>query len=88
MAAKDLSPETQVSTAFLHRTPEEAPIIDDSETFYAVVKKLAGYIARLVDSAYTYEQLRISHALKPLVSRLSDDCHHPAIVAALLWATN
>ena len=66
---------------------DDVPIIDSKESFSDVVRKLSSYIAKAIDAAYTYEQLRTTVAgqtLKPLVSILSEDCHHPAIVAALL----
>ena len=65
----------------------EVPSIDSTESFGDVVDKLLLYISKAVDAAYTYEQLRTSFAgqsLRPLISSLSNDCHHPAIVAALL----
>ena len=66
---------------------DEVPIIDDSEAFPDVVKKLSGYFERAIDSAYTYEQLRTTsagHNLKALVASLTEECHHTAIVSALL----
>lgn len=50
------------------------------------------YIIRaLPDTAVTYEQLRTTvagAALRPLISSLSEDVHHPAIVAAILCVKN
>ena len=66
---------------------DDVPIIDNDEAFTSVVTKLTAYISKAIDAAYTYEQLRTSFAgqsLRPLITYLSDDCHHPAIVAALL----
>jgi len=66
---------------------DDVPVIDASESFSGVVKKVSGYIARAIDSAYTYEQLRTSVAaqkLRPLLSSLTEECHHQAIVCALL----
>jgi len=68
---------------------DDVPVIDSTESFTNVVIKLSTYIAKATDAAYTYEQLRTTsagHSLKPLISDLSDNCHHPAIVAALLAA--
>lgn len=75
----------------LLQAPDDIPVIDDSESFVCVVEKLSNYFTRAVDSAYTYEQLRTSVAgqkLKPLLLTLTEECHHAAIVAALLYATN
>ena len=68
---------------------DDVPIIDDSESFSDVVSKLSAYIVKTVDAAYTYEQLRTSVAgqnLRPLITSLSEECHHPAVVAALIAA--
>ena len=77
------------------RAPDEGlPIIDTSEPFAVVVEKVSAAITRAIDSAYTYEQLRTSvggQKLKPLISTLIEECHHTAIVAALLasrWLFN
>lgn len=81
------APTTPGSSKYFPSLDEEVPIIDISEGFSDVVRKLSIFIARAVDSAYTYEQLRTSVAgqnLRPLISALSEDCNHPAIVAALL----
>jgi len=68
---------------------DEVPIIDSTENITDVVAKISTYINKAVDAAYTYEQLRTTFAgqkLRPLISTLSEDCHHPALVAALLAA--
>lgn len=68
---------------------DDVPVIDSKESFTDVVFKLSNYVAKAIDSAYTYEQLRTTtagHSLKPLISNLSENCHHPAVVAALLAA--
>ena len=52
-----------------------------------MVSKLSAYITKAIDSAYTYEALRTTvagHSLRPLISSLVEECHHDAIVAALL----
>ena len=64
-------------------------MIDDKESFQDVVRKLSIYISHAIDTPYTYEQLRTTVAgqsLKPLIFSLSEECHHPAIVAGLLYA--
>jgi hypothetical protein len=66
---------------------DNVPIIDAAEPFSVVANKLSAYICGEIDAAYTYEQLRTSvagHSLKPLITSLSEECTHPAIVAALL----
>lgn len=68
---------------------DEVPTIDADESFNEVVSKLIIYVSKAVDAAYTWEQLRTSFAgqrLQPLIGSLSDDCHHQAIVAALIAA--
>ncbi|RMZ76741.1 hypothetical protein DV737_g4706, partial [Chaetothyriales sp. CBS 132003] len=65
----------------------DVPIIDESDTFSELVSKLALYISRSVDAAYGYDQLRTSvvgQALRPLMISLVEECHNPAIVAALM----
>ena len=45
------------------------------------------YIAKAIDASYTYEQIRTSvtsQRLRPLVKSLTEDCHHSAVVAAIL----
>ncbi len=79
-------PDTPGSYAMPLQAHDDTPIIDDAEPFAQVVEKVASYITGAINSAYTYEQLRISHILKPLISTLIEDCHHVAIVAALLYA--
>lgn len=81
-------PQTPRSSTFFPEPDNEAPIIDSSEPFDDVVLKLSTYITRAVDVPLTYEQLRTvavgGQGLRPLILSLSQDCHHPAIVAALL----
>lgn len=70
---------------------DDLPVIDDAESFLDVVNKLIGYVTKAVDAAYTYEQLRTTFAgqsLRPLILRLSDECRHPGIVAALLYVNS
>jgi len=46
------------------------------------------YINHTITTAHSFEQLRnttAGNSLKPLIASLSDDVHHPAIVAALLY---
>ncbi|EXJ74919.1 uncharacterized protein A1O5_01615 [Cladophialophora psammophila CBS 110553] len=85
----NLDPQTPRSSKYLPWSQDDVPIIDSRESFSDVVFKLSSYIAKAIDAAYTYEQLRTTSAgqsLKPLITSLSGDCHHPAIVAALLAA--
>ena len=80
-------PPTPRSSKFFPELENEVPIIDSTESLSEVVSKLSAYITKAIDSAYTYEALRTTvagHSLRPLISALVDDCHHEAIVAALL----
>jgi len=46
------------------------------------------YIEDAIMAPYTFEQLRtasMGHILGPLANSLSDRCHHPDLVSALLW---
>jgi hypothetical protein len=82
--------QTPRSSTFLFADEEnEVPIIDSSESFNDIISKLSSYITKAIDAAYTYEALRTTvagHGLRPLISQLVEDCHHPAIIAALLAA--
>ena len=81
------TPENPRTTGFMEKLEDQVPIIDEHESFSDVVRKLNIYVNRAIDTPFTYEQLRTTvagHSLKPLLLSLSDDCHHPAIVAALL----
>lgn len=83
------NPQTPRSTRMMQWMEDDVPVIDSKESFTDVVFKLSTYIAKATDAAYTYEQLRTTtagHSLRPLISDLSENCHHPAIVAALLAA--
>lgn len=84
-----MPPQTPRSSRVLPWMEDDVPIIDSTESFSDVTFKVFTYIAKAVDAAYTYEQLRTSivgQTLKPLISKLSEDCHHPAVVASLLAA--
>ena len=81
-------PPTPRSAKFAPWTDDdEVPVIDSTERFSDVVSKLSTYVVKAIDAAYSWEQIRTSvvgQSLRPLISSLCDDCHHPAIVAALL----
>lgn len=83
-----MTPPTPKSAKFQFPTSsDEIPTIEIEESFQGAVAKLTHYIVRAVDASYSYEQLRTTIAgqsLRPLVLKLSEDCHYPAIVAALL----
>src|ERR1700742_4221455 len=90
-SSTNLNPQTPRSNKFQSWMEEDVPvpIIDPRESFSDVVFKLSSYIAKAIDTAFTYEQLRTTAAgqsLRPLISNLSEECHHPAVVAALLAA--
>ncbi|KIW99968.1 uncharacterized protein Z518_10896 [Rhinocladiella mackenziei CBS 650.93] len=87
--ATTTNPQTPRSSKLIQWMEDDVPIIDSQESFSDVVFKLSAYISKAIDAAYTYEQLRTTvagHTLKPLISNLSEECHHPAVVAALLAA--
>ncbi|RMZ76905.1 hypothetical protein DV738_g4701, partial [Chaetothyriales sp. CBS 135597] len=66
---------------------QDVPAIDEADTFSELVDKLAIYISRTIDAAYTYDQLRTSivgQSLRPLIVSLVEECHNPAVVAALM----
>ncbi|EXJ55591.1 hypothetical protein A1O7_08519 [Cladophialophora yegresii CBS 114405] len=87
--AATTNPQTPRSTKTQQWMDDDVPIIDSREAFSDVVLKLSSYIAKAIDTPFTYEQLRTTVAgqsLRPLISNLSEECHHPAVVAALLAA--
>ncbi|KAL1620128.1 hypothetical protein SLS54_006328 [Diplodia seriata] len=64
----------------------DVPDIRDDEPFSDVARKLS-YIIEAVDSPLGWDDLRSSKHMKklqPLISKLSNEVHHEAIVAALL----
>ena len=64
------------------------PAVGDDQSFVDVVSSLTGYINGIIDASHTFEQLKTTsagHVLRPLISSLSDRCHRPTIVAALLY---
>ena len=55
---------------------------------YVLFLIVFSYIDLIIDSSHTFEQLKTTssgHVLRPLISSLSDKCHRPTIVAALLY---
>jgi hypothetical protein len=87
MAAPGPVPNMPGTSAAAQASDEDLPIIDAHEPFAVVVNKVSAAITRAVDSAYTYEQLRTSvggQKLKPLIYALTEECHHTAVVSALL----
>ncbi|TKA76639.1 hypothetical protein B0A55_04934 [Friedmanniomyces simplex] len=63
------------------------PHIDGRESFDILVRKLSVYFVQQIQAPQTWEELRTvlyGKHLKPLVTYLVDDTHHPAIVNALL----
>lgn len=80
-------PNTPSTSGAARASDEDLPIIDAHEPFAVVVNKVSAAITHAIDSAYTYEQLRTSvgsQKLKPLIYALTEECHHTAIVSALL----
>ncbi|KAL8949359.1 MAG: hypothetical protein Q9222_004524 [Ikaeria aurantiellina] len=67
------------------------PIIDEDEPLAEVVHELSQYFVDVIEVPHTFEQLRtasVGHILKPLVRSLSDRCHHPGIIAALMYVAH
>lgn len=63
------------------------PIFADDESLSVLCDDLSTYFIDVIDAPRTYEQLRtasVGHILKPLISSLSDNCHHLEVVSALL----
>lgn len=63
------------------------PNIDEDEPLVEVVRELSEYFEDAIEAPHTFEQLRtasVGHILRPLTTYLSDKCHHPDIVSALL----
>jgi hypothetical protein len=84
MAVPGPMPSTPAAAYF---SEQEPLIVEAHEPFSNVVDKVSAAITHAIDSAYTYEQLRTSvggQKLKLLISTLTEECHHTAIVAALL----
>jgi len=80
-------PTPRSSSVPFPSSEDEIPHFEIEDGFQEVIAKLSRYIDKAVDTAYSYEQLRTTiagHSLRPLVLKLSEDCHYPAIVAALL----
>ncbi|KAF1955707.1 hypothetical protein CC80DRAFT_548783 [Byssothecium circinans] len=65
----------------------EVPQILQNEGFGDLVRKLSFYFSEAVTLPHTFEEFRtlpLGRVLIPLTSSLSDNCHHPAIISALL----
>lgn len=65
----------------------QTPVFDDDESLAVIVHELSAYFVDIIQAPHTFEQLRtdlVGHILKPIVSSLSDRCHHSDIVSALL----
>ncbi|KAL8824945.1 MAG: hypothetical protein Q9191_004714 [Dirinaria sp. TL-2023a] len=63
------------------------PVIDDHESLTFLCADLSTYFIDVIQAPHTFEQLRtasVGHILKPLITSLSDSCHHLEIVSALL----
>ncbi|UPX18983.1 uncharacterized protein EKO05_0009263 [Ascochyta rabiei] len=63
------------------------PEIDGAESFADLVDKLSQYFDRTIKLPHTFEDFRTSQhgrALHPLITHLSNQVHHPALVSALL----
>ncbi|KAF3273472.1 hypothetical protein TWF970_008995 [Orbilia oligospora] len=77
------------STAVAAAAAKAAPGLDirHDESLGELIYKLQAYFVDIIDTPFTFDQLRtttFSTRLRPLITALSQNCHHPAIVAALL----
>ncbi|KAK6331697.1 hypothetical protein TWF718_002243 [Orbilia javanica] len=77
------------SAAVAAAAAKAAPKFDISqdESLGELIYKLQAYFVEIIDTPFTFDQLRtttFSTRLRPLITSLSQNCHHPAIVAALL----
>lgn len=82
-----MAPLPQTPLSGVPRPGLTLPSIDDNELIAEVVRQLSEYIEDAVVAPHTFEQLRtasVGHILRPLTKSLSDKCHHPDIVSALL----
>ncbi|KAF6236024.1 hypothetical protein HO173_005652 [Letharia columbiana] len=65
----------------------DPPRIDQDEPLGEIVRQLSVYFIDAIEAPHTFEQLRtasVGHILKPLIQSISESCHHPDIVSALL----
>ena len=65
------------------------PAIEDDESLTSLCNDLSTYFIDVIQAPHTFEQLRtalVGHILKPLITSLSENCHHLEIVSALLSA--
>jgi hypothetical protein len=63
------------------------PDVKESQSFLELVRSVSVYVEDAIDVHHTFEQLRttaVGHVLQPLVEFLSDKCHHPFILHALM----
>jgi len=65
------------------------PVIEDDESLIILCNDLSTYFIDVIQVPHTFEQLRtasVGHILRPLITALSDTCHHLEVVSALLLA--
>ena len=63
------------------------PEIEDNESLTLLCDDLSTYFIDVIQAPHTFEQLRtasVGHILKPLITSLSESCHHLEVVSALL----
>ncbi|KAK6345956.1 hypothetical protein TWF730_010294 [Orbilia blumenaviensis] len=77
------------SAAVAAAAAKAVPSLDirHDESLGELIYKLQSYFVDIIDTPFTFEQLRtttFSSRLRPLITALSQNCHNPAIVAALL----
>ncbi|KAI9679476.1 MAG: hypothetical protein M1817_005498 [Caeruleum heppii] len=87
MNIRPLTPATPSFNVHQFDESPDLPDIEATDHYSDLVRKLSRYIYAAIDSPHTFEQLRstsFGHELTKLVTCLSDQVQHPAIVSALL----
>lgn len=64
------------------------PYIRPKKKIKKIQLTLSRYLVETLEVPHSFEQLRTTtagHVLRPLIKSLSETCHHPEIVKALLY---
>ncbi|KAK6352758.1 hypothetical protein TWF696_004760 [Orbilia brochopaga] len=82
-------PSTMSHPAALAAAAKAAPGLEIGQdaSLGELISSLQTYFTEIIDTPFTFDQLRtttFSSRLRPLINTLTQNCHHPAIVAALL----
>nr|POE66676.1 hypothetical protein CFP56_72099 [Quercus suber] len=86
-SACDDRPHTSPTRDMAFNQRQELPVILEDESFDDVVHKLYLYLTQHVSGPYTFAAMEKAPemlGLSTLVKALVTDCHHPAVVSALL----